>query len=199
MWADYHKSVYDCTIHVYKPSGQMVTSQVPEWKRPGAVHSAQGVDISFLKRRPVYAQMQLDQLARLGVQVHWGQNVTSVQESDDRVVVKTASGEQLTADICIAANGIGSTIDGFRSISDIQVQDTGYAVARVAFPRSVIKPNSRAASLMTNVDAQPQFRVYLADDVHLILFLTKDWVAFCFTHKVRSAENSRVSPYSLLL
>ena len=194
MWADYHQCVYDCTVHVYTPSGQMVTTQAPEWKRPGAVHSAPGVDVSFLKRRPVYAQMQLDQLSRLGVAINWGQNVTSVRESHDRVVVRTASGEQFTGDICVAANGIGSTLDGFRTAGDVHVQDSGYAAARVAFPTSVIKSDSPAASLLTDLDTQPQFRAYLADDVHLILFLTKDWVAFCFTHKVRSMDISRILP-----
>lgn len=184
MWADYHKCVYNCTVQVYTPSGQLVTSQYPEWKRPGAIHSAPGVDVSFIMRRTVFVQMQLDQLARLNVPVHWGQHVTNVQESAERVVVKTAAGGEYVGDVCIAANGINSTLDGFRTAGDVEVQDSGYAIARVCFPRNTIKAESPAASLLKDVETHPQFRTYLANDVHLILFLTKDWVAWAFTHKV---------------
>ena len=184
MWADYHKDVYDCTVSVYTPSGKPVTKQYPEWRRPGATHCAPGVNVSFLKRRTVYAQMQLDQLNRLNVPIHWGQNVVHVDESDDDVVVKTASGQEYAGDICIAANGLGTTIKGFDTDDDVQVQDSGYAVARVAFPLDTIRAGSPAQALLKGVEWNPQFRVYLADDLHLILFLTKDWLAWVFTHKV---------------
>lgn len=116
--------------------------------------------------------------------VHWGQKVSSVEEEADIVIVKTASGSIFTGDVCVAANGLGSTIPGFSTEGDVHVQDSGYAVARVAFPCNVIKEGSLAASLLVGVDEQPQFRVYLANDLHLILFLTKDWVAWVFTHQV---------------
>ena len=80
MHADYHQCIYDCAIHVYTPSGVPIHSTIPEWKRPGITHSAPDVNISFLKRRPVYAQMQLDEVNRLGIPVHWGEEVISVCE-----------------------------------------------------------------------------------------------------------------------
>lgn len=182
MYDDYHKCIYDCTIHVYTPSGVAIKSTVPEWKRPGTSHSAPNVDISFLSRRPVWAKMQFDQLQRLGVPVRFGEKVVSVREATDRVVVRTSKGKELIGDFCIGANGIGSKIEGFNTGADVSVQDSGYAVARVAYPRDVIKKGSPAASLMVNVEKQPQFRTYVSDDVHVILFLTKDYVAWCFTH-----------------
>ena len=191
MYEDYHKCVYDCTIHVYTPSGAAIKSTIPEWKRPGASHSAPGVNVSFLSRRPVWAKMQLDQLQRLGVQIRFDEKVVSVHETTDRVVVKTAKGEELAGDVCIAANGIGSEIEGFNTGADVKVQDSGYAVARVAYPRDVIERGSPAASLLKNVEKQPQFRTYVSDDVHVILFLTKDYVAWCFTHP--SGDQSKES------
>ncbi|OQV08773.1 FAD binding domain-containing protein [Cladophialophora immunda] len=181
MHADYHECIYDCSIHVYTPSGVPIYSTYPEWRRAGA-HAASDVQISFLKRRPVYARMQLNQLERLGVSVLFGQKVVSVREKGDEVVVSTASGETFVGDVCIGANGIGSSVEGFDTGPDVAVQDSGYAVARVAFPASTLKPDSPAATLMKNIDVQPEFRTYVADDVHLILFLTQDWVAWCFTH-----------------
>lgn len=82
------------------------------------------------------------------------------------------------------ANGIGSSLSGFKTAGDIQVQDSSYAIARVAFPRDTIKAGSPASVLLENIETYPQFRTYLAHDIHLILFLTEDWVAWAYTHKV---------------
>lgn len=184
MHADYHRVIYDCSVHVYTPSGEELYSVDPEWKRPGAVHSAPDVDIAFLKRRPVYAQMQLDQVNRLNIPLHFNEQVVSVFERDDSVLVRTASGKEFVCDVCIGANGIGSAVPGFDTGPEIAVQDSGYAVSRVAFLRSAIKEHSPASSLLKNIGIRPEFRTYVGSDIHLILFLTPDWVAFCFTHAV---------------
>ena len=189
MYDEYHKCVYDCTTHVYTPSGVAIKSTKPEWKRPGASHPAPDVDVSFLTRRPVWARRQLDQCERLAIPIRFGEKVLSVREETDRVVITTAK-EEFSADICIGANGIGSRIEGFNAGPDVAVQDSGYAVARVAFPRDMIKEGSPAATLLQNVEHQPQFRTYVSDDSHVILFLTKDYVAWCFTHRDDQAEES---------
>ena len=186
MHADYHRCIYECSTSVYTPSGVRIHSQMPEWTRPGVISAAPDVNISFLKRRPVYAQMQLDQAKRLDIPIHWGVNVVSVQESDNGVKVTTASGKDFTGDLCIGANGIGSPVPGFNAGPEIAVQDSGYAVARVAYPRSAIKDGSPASTLLKNTETRPEFRVYVGKDIHLILFLTVDWVAFAFTHPVRA-------------
>ena len=193
MHADYHRCVYDCSIHVYTPSGLPIHSDVPEWNRTGVTHAAPDVNISFLKRRPVYAQMQLDQVNRLNIPVHWGEKVISVFEQDDCVKVETASGKEFTCDLCIGAIGIGSVIPGFDTGPEIAVQDSGYAIARLAFPRSNIKDGSPASSLMKNIDVRPEFRTYIGSDIHLILFLTPHWVAFAFTHPVSDEQGPNSS------
>ena len=82
MYADYHRDVYDCSVEVYTPSNKLLLFRQPEWKQPGVVHAAPEVDISFLKRRPVYARMQLDQCERLGIPVHWSERVIEVEERE---------------------------------------------------------------------------------------------------------------------
>ena len=191
MHADYHECVYNCSIHVYTPSGLPIHSTMPEWRQPGVITAAPDVDISFLKRRPVYAQMQLDQLNRLNIPVFWGEMATTVREQDEVVTVTTTSGKEFMGDLCIAANGIGSSIPGFEVGPDVAVQDSGYAAARLAFPRTTIKDGSPAATLFKNIDTQPEFRTYLGSDIHLILFLTSDWVAFAFTHPVSTQQDIR--------
>lgn len=184
MYAEYHRHVYDCTVHVCSPEGVSITAMKPEWKRPGAVHSAPDVDISFLSRRPVWATMQLQQCMRLKLPIFWNEKVVSVEESETTVRILTASGKTFEGDVCVGAHGVASKIPGFEIGPETAVQDSGYAVARVAFPRSDIKEGSLANTLLKDVETAPSFRTYLGDDTHLILFLTKDYVAFCFTHAV---------------
>jgi hypothetical protein len=184
MHRDYHESIYNCSTQVYTPSGVQILSKFPEWRQPGVVTAAPDVDISFLKRRPVFAKMQLDQVTRLGIPIYWNESVIAVREHENIVNVITASGQEFTGDVCIGANGISSKISGFDAGPDVAVQDSGYAISRVAFPRSLIKSGSLASTLLKTIDSEPEFRVYVGKDIHLILFLTPDWVAFAFTHAV---------------
>lgn len=179
MTKDYHRQVYDCTVSVLSTDGRTISAVKPEWKLPGSEHIAKDVDVSFLKRRPVYTNMLLDQCLRVNIPVHMGCKAEMVDESETGVVVTTADGETHHADVCVAADGLHS----IAATQYGQIQDTGYATARVAFPRSCLEPGSAADGLLADADRdQPEFRVYLADDIHLILFLTKDWVAFALTH-----------------
>lgn len=184
MYRDYHRKVYDCSVHCYAPSGKELVGMTPEWKRPGVATAAPDVDVSFIKRRTDFAQMQLDQLQRLEVPVLYGDRVVSVAEEADRVVVTTEAGRTYRGDVCVGASGIGSMVPGFDAGPQVQVQDSGYAVARAAFPRGAVEEGSPASSLLASVDRKPEFRTYVGKDLHLILFLTADWVGIAFTHPV---------------
>lgn len=188
MFADYHGDIINSSIHLYSPAGEAIQSTVPEWEKPGTSHAANGVHVAFLKRRPVYAKMQYDQLRRLGVPVLFGQKVASVREEADRVIVKTTKGEEFIGDVCVGAVGIGGAIEGFDAGPEVGVQDSGYAVARVAFHRDAIKPGSPASTLLLKPGQRPEFRTYVAEDVHVIIMLCQDWQGWLFTHRSNSTS-----------
>lgn len=192
MLEDYHSCVHDCTTSLWTPPGQLLFSRYPEWKRDNATHSAPGVNVSFLNLRSRWAKMQRDQLERLGVPILFAQGVTSVVETEDKVVVHTKPGDEYACDVCMVANGIATKLEGFETAGAAHVKDSGYAVARVAFPVGIIKKDSPAYDLVKDVDKHPDFRVYVGEDVHLILFLTSDYVAWVFTHKVRAQSLTKL-------
>lgn len=187
MCASYHERTFDCTVSVWRPDGTLVRSQYPEWRRPGAPEksAAPDVSVSFIKQRPVFTNMLYDQCMRLGIPVLFGQKADSATESETGVEIRTEDGTRYTGDVCVAAAGIGSSFTRSLAMPEPPVQDSGYAIARMAFPRSAIKPDSPAAELLKTVDTQPEFRVYLGEDLHLILYLTTDNVGFAYTHEVR--------------
>lgn len=184
MYADYHRDVFDCSISIWRPNGQCVKRTMPEWTRAPAESAAPDVKISFIKQRPVYTKMLYDQCVRLGIPVLFSQPAKSFIEYENHVVVVTADGTKHTGDVCVAADGIGTSFTKSLEVSQAPVLDSGYAVARAAFPRDTIRPGSLAEALLKDVEEQPEFRTILGEDLHLILFLTHDHVAFAYTHEV---------------
>lgn len=157
---------------------------MPEWVRFPAGSAAPDVKVSFIKQRPVFTKMLYDQCLRLGIPIHFSQTANSFTEHDDLVVIETDDGTKFTGDICVAADGIGTKFTRSLEVSRAPVLDSGYSVARAAFPRDTIKAGSPAETLLKNVKDQPEFRTILGEDLHLILFLTSDHVAFAYTHEV---------------
>ena len=187
MFDEYHRHVNDCTIHMYSPSGKCLSSAVPEWNRPSIVpHAAPAVKISFLNRRSQWAEMLMNQTQRLGIPVHFNSEVVEITEFEEHVNVRAQNGLLFEGDVCIAASGIGSGIAGLEDtgLRDTTVISSGYAAGRIAWPTDALQPGSPAIRLLDGLRQQPQFRVYLADDSHLIVFLTKDYVAWVITHIV---------------
>lgn len=139
----YHANVHNCSIHVYTPSGHAMKSTMPERKREGILHACPEIDVSFLNRRPEYAAWQLDQVRALGIPVHFSTKCIDVTEVEDKVIVHTEKGD-FEVDVCVAADGIGSKVPWPIPGGFVDVKDSGCAVARVAFPRGVIKKGSPA-------------------------------------------------------
>lgn len=189
LFAEYHKHVEDCNTSMWLPDGTLIRTDWPEWRTEGKVqHAAPSVKLSFLNTRPQWVEMILAQLQRLGIEVRFDAKVVKVEETPTRATVVLQDGEKIHGDICIAAGGISADIEGLGStgLHDINVQDFGYAAARVAFPTQTIKAGSPAATLLENVHRQPEFRVYLAKGTHLILFLTPKTSAWVLTHEASS-------------
>ncbi|QKX61991.1 uncharacterized protein TRUGW13939_09147 [Talaromyces rugulosus] len=173
MDEQYQKNFYDCTISIWNPEGKCLKRMFPEWR-----HVAEKGELpraSLLSRRSDFTRMLYDQCIRLGIPVYFSQAVQEIVEHDDHVVINTNQpGITLTADVCVVANGIGYPSTKDITGIDLPVLDSGYAIARMAFPRSSIPKGSLAHQLVENVDTQPEFRVYLSNDIHLIIWLTKD-------------------------
>lgn len=187
MFGEYHRHVNDCTIHMYSPSGKCLSSAVPEWNRPTTVpHAAPTVKVSFLNRRSQWAGMLMGQAQRLGIAVQFSSEVMEITEVEEHVTVRTKNGLVFEADVCIAASGIGSAVAGLEDtgLRDTTVVSSGYAAARIAWPTNALQPSSPAIRLLDGLPQQPQFRVYLAYDIHLIVFLTETHVAWVVTHIV---------------
>lgn len=185
MKADYEKNASEGLLKTFAPDGTKLWEGKWEWARPGAKHAAPDVNMAFAIRRPAFTKIQMDQITRLGIPVHFGADVIHATEHQDGqgVTIETKGGPKYTADVCIAADGKlfqvatnirkphGSLVTGihsglFRTRKETaNVGDSGYAVSRVGFPVSAIKPGSLAESIVKD---GTQFRTYCGHEVHMV-------------------------------
>ncbi|KAJ9149355.1 FAD/NAD(P)-binding domain-containing protein [Pleurostoma richardsiae] len=116
-----------------------------------------------------------------GIDIRMGRRVTDYFEADEHAGV-VVNGEQLTADIVIAAEGVRSRgrkiVLGF----DDKPKSSGYAVYRAWFPGDVIANNEMLKHLVVNGDTH---QGWIGPDIHFLASSLKDGKEFnwVFTHK----------------
>lgn len=67
--------------------------------------------------QPVVERIMTERLKEVGTSVHYGENVTAIEESDDSVSVSTDLGRKIHAKYAVAADGARSTIRSALGIS----------------------------------------------------------------------------------
>ncbi|KAK2612041.1 hypothetical protein QQS21_002006 [Conoideocrella luteorostrata] len=165
MKADYENNQCTGKLKTLAPNGKMLWEGQWEWARPGAHHAAPDIKMCFAIRRPVFTKIQLDQVNRLGIPVHFGADAIQVTEHEDGngVTVTTKAGEKYISDVCIAADGMHSGF--YRSREDtVKVGDSGYAISRVAYAIDKIEPGSLAEGIAND---GTQFRNYCGSGFHM--------------------------------
>ncbi|KAK4494012.1 hypothetical protein PRZ48_015198 [Zasmidium cellare] len=193
MKADYEKHSSKGKLKTLAPDGTKLWEGEWEWARPGAPHAAPDIDMCFAIRRPVFTTMQVDQLARLGIPIHFGTDVVHAEENEDGTgaVVTTKAGEKYIADVCIAADGVHSGF--YRSRKEtVNVGDSGYAISRVAYPVDAIKPGSLAENIVKD---GTQFRTYCGHEVHMSIMVCDGYISPALTHK--ATDSSKESWHNL--
>lgn len=107
MKAEYEKLACEGKLMTLGTDGTRLWEGKWEWAREGAPRAAPEIKMVFAIRRPQFTKMQMDQLVRLRVPIHFGADVTNIEEHKDGsgVTVSTKDGKKYTGDICIAADG----------------------------------------------------------------------------------------------
>jgi 2-polyprenyl-6-methoxyphenol hydroxylase-like FAD-dependent oxidoreductase len=123
----------------------------------------------------------------LGIRIDFEVNVREYLETPDHGGVVLANGERLTADVVVAADGVGSKS---RLLVDPSNQDapvsSGFIMYRVAFP---IQPAMEKDALIAEYFADYPERgfLYVGPGAHLVLSKTFDDVCWLLTCKVSCA------------
>ncbi|AEO67891.1 6c11d7c0-7b97-4d7d-8895-171bbb25be76 [Thermothielavioides terrestris] len=117
-----------------------------------------------------------------GIDIRLGCNVVNYFEDADRAGVETDTGERLTADVVLAAEGVRSRgrklVLGFED----KPQPSGYAVFRTWFPTDELLKNEKTRHLVANGDSH---NGWIGKDVHFLVAAIKDGkeISWVCTHR----------------
>ncbi|TDZ18883.1 FAD-dependent monooxygenase fsr3 [Colletotrichum orbiculare MAFF 240422] len=117
----------------------------------------------------------------VGIPVRHSAKAVDYTETDEHAVVELESGERLTADVAVAADGIGSRSWRLVAGANEQPISSGFALFRSTFPVEVALRNPALNEVFAN--AVPDSRLYFGPGSHMVLGITEKDFIWMLTHK----------------
>ncbi|RAQ46314.1 monooxygenase [Aspergillus flavus] len=186
MFEEWTRIDYDTEVHVCQQDGSLaIPKREFEWNLEGtAQHAAWPLKVSGCFFRRDVALMFFAQAQRLGIPITFGVGVTKYLEDPARglAIIHTDVGQEMSADIVVAADGLGTKSHSVVLGYPTRAVSTGYCVDRAAYPVSVLKDSPVLLKAISEL-GRPQWRMYNGDRCHIVVCITKDRVAINSTHE----------------
>ncbi|KAL7629195.1 hypothetical protein AAE478_000715 [Parahypoxylon ruwenzoriense] len=157
----------------------IVPPQDFEWNREGVAQSgAYPLRVKSVCDRPIFANMLFGQCKRLGIPINFGATVKAYQEdiAKKTATVVTQDGQQFTADIVIAADGIGTISHAVTLGHPVRALKTGFISYRTRYSTERLKGVLVAEDAIRNLK-RSTLNLLGAHRTHCVFSLTKDWVS----------------------
>lgn len=126
-------SLHNAWIETYKHDGDLM---LPPQKISDRLHAA-GLDPGnapgAFQMRPLVYAMLLEQAGKLGIEIEYGSKVVDYFEDEDGGGVELEDGEKITAELVVAADGIGSKSNKLVG-GEVRARSSGRAMWRAVFP-----------------------------------------------------------------
>lgn len=118
----------------------------------------------------------------LGIPIRHAAKAVDYFETGDHAGVHLEDGEDLTADIVVAADGIGSR--SWRLINGTKEQPigSGFALFRSTYPLEQALKSPLVAQVWKDIDCES--RLYFGPRAHMVLGKTNNEIIWMLTHKV---------------
>lgn len=130
-------SLHDAWIETFKHDGARM---FPPTKVADRLKTPEGVNPGTFQMRPLIYTMLLEQVKRLGITIEFGKKVVDYFEDSagQKGGVKLQDGTELTADVVIAADGVGSKSQQIVG-GQVRARSSGRAMWRAVFPREELE------------------------------------------------------------
>ncbi|KAH6857083.1 putative monooxygenase [Chaetomium sp. MPI-CAGE-AT-0009] len=186
MFEEWTRIDNDAEVHVCLQDGSLATPKREfEWNLDGsAKHAAWPLKVSGCFFRKDVALMLFAQAQRLGIPISFGVSVTKYSEDPAKGsgIIHTDDGRELSADIVVAADGLGTKSHSVVLGYPTRAVSTGYCVDRAAYPTSMLKDAPALSRAIAEL-GRPQWRMYNGDRCHIVVCITKDRIAINSTHE----------------
>ncbi|KAK5675806.1 hypothetical protein LTS10_011537 [Elasticomyces elasticus] len=183
-----HISLHNAWIETFKHDGQQMLK--PQ-KVADRLH-AQGLDPGSapgaFQMRPLVYKMLLEQVEKCGIQIEFGKRVVDYFESSTEGGVELEDGTRLTADIVVAADGIGSKSQRLVG-GQVRAKSSGRAMWRAVFPMDVLEQNPKVRDFFKlQNDEDPIVRTFFAPGSYALTLTRKDVIVWIVNHDVTGSE-----------
>lgn len=166
-----------------------------EFNREGvAQHAAYPVRVSCIMGRADLAHLFYQQCRRLGIPITWNTSIVDYDENAEGGygVAVSENGMRYTADIVVAADGIGSKSHKLTLGKPVRAVSTGYTIYRAAMPTSKLRDAVLLRQLLQE-NGRPQTRIYMGHNQHIIFVVSPRLISLAITLPgVRKVPQSRV-------
>lgn len=132
-----------------------------DWNKPGVTHPAHGVRVPWILRRYDVVKELEAQARRLSISVEYGKNVVEYDEDDTKATVRTTTGEEYSADLVVAADGVSTKSHKHVTGAVERPSSSGYAVYRGMIPIERLANVSEDAKKRVIQGERPEFRIYI--------------------------------------
>ncbi|KAI9172821.1 FAD-dependent monooxygenase fsr3 [Paramyrothecium foliicola] len=183
MLESYRDCSRDSIVTIRKLNGQLVAPPAEfEWNRPGVPHhAALPLRIRGFVSRPGMNAMLHGQCIRLGISVTFGVNIIEYMEDDGVgiAIATAADGRRFTADIVVAADGLGTKSHKAVIGRQLRAVPTGFQVIRIMYALEEIDDSPHLSKLKSL--KRPELRLHSGDKFHCTTHVANDLVVFALT------------------
>ncbi|KIL86171.1 hypothetical protein FAVG1_10567 [Fusarium avenaceum] len=179
---EYKKWTWDLAISISRLDGTPIVPSFDfEWNRTGVPeHAAWPLRVRTMMARTGLATMLYDQCQRLGIKVTFGVSVVDYLENvtEGTATAVADDGRQFTADIVVAADGLGTKSHKIVLGQPVRAIPTGYSIARFMYSLDGIK--NPILDQLRDIK-RGVLRISSGNDFHSTISLTNTHVLFTLT------------------
>lgn len=167
--------------HIYGPT-------VPNFNEPQHLATRKGGAVAPAQVRTRFFGMLLRQVARLGIDIEYGQRATRYfeDESSSKGGVVLDNGKIRIADVVIAADGLRSCSQGLVGGQDTPPVSSGMSIYRVSFPREIAMQDPVVRQRWEH--SGPMWEYWLGPGMYMGTFVSDETMAFGFTTRTTAGE-----------
>ncbi|KAF2489511.1 FAD/NAD(P)-binding domain-containing protein [Lophium mytilinum] len=147
-----------------------------------------GVPPGKFQMRPLIYRMLVDEAERIGVKTVYNARVVDYFEDENSAGAVTEDGTRYTADVVIAADGVGSKSQKIVG-GQVRAQPSGRAMWRAAFPREVLDEHPEVKDFIPLKDGQPVVRTWVGPSTYAMTATQEDLIIWTMNHDVTGSES----------